>query len=232
MVRRCSDKMAKLLLVVFNALFVVCGIALLVVGLMDIKNARSVDAILSKLNSLNVVTIFIGAVILIISFLGCCGALKENSCMLNCFLGLLLIILIAEVTVGYLAFDNRSKVESAIKANAFMTLNQTKNSKLLKEAWDDVQLTWQCCGVDSADDYALFNLPIPESCCKKETQGPCGGGTDGFHANGCFPEIKTFAENVSLGIGVAAVIIAFIEVAGIIFACCLRSAINERYETV
>lgn len=67
--------------------------------------------------------------------------------MLNCFLGLLLIILIAEVAVGYLALSNRSKVEDTVKQTAFDALNATKSndSKLLKEAWNDVQLTVSSC---------------------------------------------------------------------------------------
>jgi len=228
--------MAKTLLVVFNALFLVCGIALLIVGVIDFKHAHSVGKIIEELNGVNTVAIIVGATILVISFLGCCGALKENSCMLNAFLGLLLIILIAEISVGYLALNNRNKVEDTLKKTALNTLNQTKStdSKLLKDAWDDVQLTWHCCGVNNYTDYEKFDLQIPESCCKKVTtpEAVCERGNPNLQKIGCFSEMKNFAERNSLGIGVAAIIIAFIEVAGIIFACCLRSAINERYQTV
>lgn len=226
--------MAKLLLVVFNALFLVCGIALLIVGVIDFKHSSSVGEIIRDLNSVNAVAVGVGVTIVVISFLGCCGALKENSCMLNAFLGLLLIILIAEVTVGYLALNNRGKVESAIHKSALDSLNATKSndSKLLKESWADVQLTWHCCGVDGVDDYVRLKIPIPNSCCKIVDSPQTDCTVANANQKGCFNIMKDFAERNSLGIGVAAIIIAFIEVVGIIFACCLRSAINERYQTV
>ncbi|XP_003744340.1 CD63 antigen [Galendromus occidentalis] len=235
MVRRCSDKMAKLLLVVFNALFLVCGIALLTVGLVDLKDVRSVEAILDDLNSVNILVIAVGAVIVIISFLGCCGALKENSCMLNAFLGLLLLILIAEIAVGYLAFTNKGQVESTIEEAAMKSLNRTASgdSKMLKQYWDDLQLTGKCCGVHGPKDYEALKIPLPESCCKGSERGtPCDRRNPNLQNTGCLPRIRQIIERNSLAIGVTAIIIAFIEVAGIIFACCLRSAINERYQTV
>lgn len=234
MVRRCSDKLAKLLLTIFNALFLVCGIVLLVIGAKDFKNAESIKAVLSGINGTNAVVIGVGVVIVVISFLGCCGALKENACMLNMFLALLMIILIAEIAVGYLAFDNRGKFEKAAKKNALKSLEESSNNTLIRQAWDDIQTSLLCCGVNNYTDYTTLKVDIPKSCCKKEL-GPnvkCGEGVDGFNGDGCYEKMKDFVEGNSLTFGVTALLVAFVEVAGIIFACCLRSAVLERYETV
>jgi hypothetical protein len=234
MVRRCSDKMAKLLLTVFNAIFLVCGLALFIIGVRDFKNAKSVNEILTGLNGLNAVVIAVGVVIIVISFLGCCGALKENSCMLNTFLALLVVLLIAEITVGYLAFDNRGKIENEARKNARNSLNLTGTSDNIREAWDDIQTSMICCGSDSYEDYQDFGRQIPESCCKQKLDKgeTCGPKAKGFSEKPCFPKIKQFVNDHSLLFGIAALLIGFVEVAGIIFACCLRSAVNERYETV
>jgi hypothetical protein len=234
MVRRCSDKMAKLLLTIFNALFLVCGIVLVILGAKDFTNAKNINAIITELNGVNAVVIGVGVIIVVISFLGCCGALKENACMLNMFLALLMIILIAEIAVGYLAFKNKSKIEEIAADSAYKSLNETSKNELLRQAWDDVQTSMLCCGARSYKDYEDFKMEIPASCCKKHLAPgkQCRHGEDGFNEGGCYPKMKKFVDDHSLTLGVVALLVAFVEVAGIIFACCLRSAVLERYETV
>lgn len=232
MVRRCSDKMAKLLMVVFNFVFLVCGIAMLAIGLMDISNFNSLKSIIQGLSGVNLAFIIAGAVVCIISFLGCCGALKENSCMVSTFMALLVLILIFEIAVGILAFHKRDKIEELVTREAKKSLNHTDDS-LVAKAWDDIQISFKCCGAENPKDYPEMHKAYPDSCCKvPEAKGKCDPSSKGFSNRGCIPEMKNFLKSHFLSIGVTAIVIGFIEVVGIIFACCLRSAINEKYETV
>lgn len=59
--------------------------------------------------------------------------------MLNCFVGLLLLLLIAEVAVGIVAFVARKKVETAAKEAALDTLKSTPSDSSVRKAWDEVQ---------------------------------------------------------------------------------------------
>lgn len=220
-------------MVVFNFVFLVCGIAMLAIGLMDISNFNSLKSIIQGLSGVNLAFIVAGVVVCVISFLGCCGALKENSCMVSTFMALLVLILIFEIAVGILAFQKRDKIEELVTKEAKKSLNHTDES-LVAKAWDDIQISFKCCGAESPKDYSDMGKSYPESCCKVPVakDAKCDENSKGFSNRGCVPEMKNFLKGHFLSIGVTAIVIGFIEVVGIIFACCLRSAINEKYETV
>ncbi|CAG0925690.1 unnamed protein product, partial [Notodromas monacha] len=62
---------------------------------------------------------------LVVGFLGCCGALKESQCMLCSFFVFLLIIFVAEVTVLVLAMQNEDQLSKLFK-DSMKTLVQTE----------------------------------------------------------------------------------------------------------
>ncbi|KAM9760258.1 tetraspanin-8 [Dama dama] len=66
------------------------------------------DANLSPFIVVNML-IFVGAVIMILGFLGCCGAMKENQFMMILFFIGLLMILLLQVAAGILATTSKSK---------------------------------------------------------------------------------------------------------------------------
>jgi len=56
----------------------------------------------------------IGALVFLIGFLGCCGALKENKCLLGLYLFFLIIIAGAEIAAGVLGFIHKTNIEDKI----------------------------------------------------------------------------------------------------------------------
>jgi len=64
----------------------------------------------SKYVSVSVFIIIVGVIVFVIGFLGCCGAYKENYCMVTTFAVLLGIIFILEIVAGALGFAYRKKV--------------------------------------------------------------------------------------------------------------------------
>jgi len=223
-VHRCSDQLAKTLLIIFNLAFLACGIAIVVVALTRTHPA-SFDQLVKGLKDVNYMFVAVGAFISLMSFLGCCGAWQESKCMLNIFLVLLVVILIVEVSVGAVGYAKRNKIEDAIKEGGIEVLK--KNDAAAKDTFNKIQEEFKCCGINGAQDYINNKIsPIPSTCCagKPET---CV--QEAAYKDGCYiavsQELKNnlaIVANVAFGIG-------FVEVIGIIFACCLRSAINERY---
>ena len=59
---------------------------------------------------MSVFIIIVGVIVFVIGFLGCCGAIKENYCMVTTFAILLGIIFILEIVAGALGFAYRKKV--------------------------------------------------------------------------------------------------------------------------
>ena len=54
--------------------------------------------------------IVVGVIVFCVGFLGCCGAIKENYCMVMTFAVLLGIIFILEIVAGAVGFAYKSKV--------------------------------------------------------------------------------------------------------------------------
>ncbi|KAF4792394.1 tetraspanin 8 [Turdus rufiventris] len=78
--------------------------------------------------------IAVGAIIMILGFLGCCGAVRESRCMLMLFFIALLLILILQIIVGILGAVNKSKVESG-----FDLILSTMVDRLKSTAKEDKQ---------------------------------------------------------------------------------------------
>lgn len=65
----------------------------------------------NKFANAAVFIIIVGVVVFVIGFLGCCGAVKENYCMVTTFAVLLAIIFILEIVAGALGFTYKKKVK-------------------------------------------------------------------------------------------------------------------------
>uniref|UniRef100_A0A4W5MGH5 Tetraspanin 34a n=1 Tax=Hucho hucho TaxID=62062 RepID=A0A4W5MGH5_9TELE len=86
---------------------ILAGVAILAVGvwvkadsgslLGVLDNIEDAPAELGQLANVAYLLIGVGGVLLIMGFLGCCGAMKESRCMLMLFFIIILIIFIAEV---------------------------------------------------------------------------------------------------------------------------------------
>ena len=60
------------------------------------------------------IAIVVGVVIVLVAFLGCCGAINEVAPMLLAFFILMLIIFILEVAAGALAYSKRNEVSTIL----------------------------------------------------------------------------------------------------------------------
>uniref|UniRef100_A0A8C0GJD6 CD63 antigen n=1 Tax=Chelonoidis abingdonii TaxID=106734 RepID=A0A8C0GJD6_CHEAB len=75
-------KCVKFLVFFFNFLFWLCGVALIVIGiLVQIDLNKTLVMSSASASGAPIVIIVVGVVIFFVSFFGCCGASKENYCM-------------------------------------------------------------------------------------------------------------------------------------------------------
>ncbi|XP_026482691.1 CD9 antigen-like, partial [Ctenocephalides felis] len=65
-----------------------------------------------------------GALMLVVAFLGCCGAFRENTCMLVSFFCCLLIILVAEIAAGAWVYYNADRLEGMVRASVKATVQE------------------------------------------------------------------------------------------------------------
>ncbi|XP_074553167.1 tetraspanin 35 [Halichoeres trimaculatus] len=238
----------KTMMVAFNGIIFLAGAAILGVGIWVKVDSGSILGFLGKIEGapeelsqiLNVgyLLIAIGALLLVIGFLGCCGAVRESKCMLLLFFIIVLVVFIAEVAGAVvilvfrpLADELFAKVGTAAVQN--IKKDYGKNADVTG-LWDTTMSALKCCGFYNASDfvgspyYNDKNKQYPPECCPG-TNSSCNQtqADSATTITGCFPKIKQLVEDntvviVGVALGIAALEICAMAVSMILF-CRIKS---------
>jgi len=220
----------KYLMFVFNFVFVVCGIALIVVGAV-VQGKDFTQFLNNKYVTAPTILIAVGVIIFVLAFLGCYGSVRENHCMVMTFGVLLFIIFVVEIAGGITAYVNRSELENVLRDNMNSTFQQNKPD--FKKLWAEMESKWECCGFEGPNDYENATIELHSSCCPKSVpEHECRLGNKQHYTQGCYSVFLDRVRSAVGAIGGAAIGIAVIELIGVMFACCLASAIKKEYEGV
>ncbi|CAH2006707.1 unnamed protein product, partial [Acanthoscelides obtectus] len=210
----------------------IAGAALLAVGvLLKIKNNDIQNFIPDKyyLGLPPLLLIIIGSVIFITATFGCCGAVKESTCMLTTFAIILLTLLIIQVAIGVYAFlmvGDTQDLKTSVKQLVEKTFNDYNNTKIAKEEFDVLQQFLQCCGVNEPKDWKWPGGRVPDSCCASKAN--CTITSNDCYRQGCATSsYKWFKYGLDL-LGILAIAVAVIEIVGAILALCLSSSIKNQ----
>jgi len=243
-------KCVKYLLFVSNLLFVVAGIVLISLGVITNHTFAQFGTIVKTTNLTLPSTLFIvaGAIVFVIAFLGCCGAVKENHCMMMTYsvlIGLLLVVqLVAAVTAYYREDDVKGVFTQGMNEALKKYGEDNAEGEEIRKTWDFIQKDFKCCGSNNYTDWfgvTPFNasMPIiPESCCQEETAGCTADITEAgpkprpgvLWEKGCADKA---VDAINIGkIGSAGIGLAVIEVLAVVLACFMARSIRYSYETV
>lgn len=245
----CCSITVKYLVFLFNLIFFACGLGLIIIGaVVQGFFAEYVQFFENKYETPAIGIIILGLIILVIAFFGCCGASKENVCMLNSFAGLLGVVIICEIAAGITVAVLRNEVKTAAHSHMLETMEQygqeeKLRTKLVTDSWDNLQEDYMCCGVDSFRDW--FNSTdykkIPSSCCIQQSTD-CATGIDintpddeaatKIFTEGCFESLQNAALKSLAAITGACVAVMLVQCIGIWMACGLVKAVRERYEVL
>ncbi|XP_038266459.1 tetraspanin-8 [Dermochelys coriacea] len=138
---------------IFNFLFWICGCIILGVSIwMRVSKSAQEDIHLdNSLFSAVDLMIAVGSIIMVLGFLGCCGAMKESQCMLILFFIGLLLILILQVVAGILGAVYKSQIETTLNKTLFEETKKlqgfTSNSRVFQEKFQKFEKMNQCCGL-------------------------------------------------------------------------------------
>lgn len=210
----------RYLMFAFNFLFWLLGCAILGVGiwvLVDKNFSKYVDNSdhFNMLYTGAYVFIAIGVIMMVVGFLGCCGAIRENQCMLGTFFALLFIIFGILIAAGVWAVvakdDLKETVNKALKEGVDGYFDkQSPERKFM----DIVQTDFECCGATlGVADYPVNQIYLVETC--QDFVQPCN--------NKLFQFVK---ENLLIIAGVA-IGIAVILILGMIFSMILCCALRD-----
>lgn len=233
-------KLVKFLVFCFNFIFWLCGIGLIVVGVLvqlSLHNTFTIKDVTAS--GAPILITAIGVIIFLVAFFGCCGAWKENFCMVTVFAILLTLIIIAEIAAVVLGYVYRGKVVTVVEDSlADMIDSYNTSQPEFRSAVDNLQMKLKCCGVNSTSDWRSFSPSgdsVPDSCCIKMTKD-CGQGAMNdpakvFQTSCKDAFVKLLNDNLTWII-VAAIVIAVLQVLGVSFACMLMKGIRSGYEVM
>ncbi|KAI4537292.1 hypothetical protein MG293_012155 [Ovis ammon polii] len=256
-------KVTKYFLFLFNLLFFVLGAVILGFGIWILVDKNSFISILQTSSSsfkvAAYVFISVGALTMLMGFLGCLGAVNEVRCLLGMYFAFLLLILIAQVTAGVFFYFNMGQLKQEMGSIVTKLIhNYTDGSgDGLQEAWDYVQAQVKCCGwvsflnwTENTELMNRANITFPCSCKKSDEddtlmmpqkgfcEAPFGNGTQSgnnpedwpVYQEGCMEKVQGWLqENLGVILGVC-VGVAVIELLGMFLSMFLcRRVHSEDY---
>ncbi|XP_009672505.1 tetraspanin-1 [Struthio camelus] len=230
----------KVMMVLFNLTIFLGGAALLGVGIWVTVDGKSFFDVFGALSTsvLQVVNvsyflIVIGAILLVIGFLGCYGAQKESKCLLMIFFTVVLIIFIAEVAAAVVTLVYTGIAETLLTATVTPLLKRKFGEEpSLTQIWNVTMTELHCCGLNNYTDLTgspwlekYKTYPVP--CCAG--QQPCTEGTAELrNVSGCFEQILTGIKKNAGVVGGVAAGIAALEIASMTVAMYLYCRLDEK----
>jgi len=238
-------KCVKFVLFAFNLIFFLAGLGLIIAGaIVQTKFSTYFDFFGGSFSAAAILLIIVGAVIFVIGFFGCCGAYKENYCMVMTFAVLLGVVFVLEIAAGIAAYVMRDKVHGIVEEHmmdSMQNYNATGHEGVT-DAWNTMQIDFQCCGVQNYTNWrgattGLGADSVPYSCCNRtQIQETCGMGQldnpTQIHTNGCIDGFTAWVKENIYVVGGVGIGLAFIQIFGVIITCCFGQAIRKEYETV
>ncbi|XP_022113195.2 tetraspanin-18 [Pieris rapae] len=207
----CGEFLVKYILFFANLFFALAGLALIGLGVaVELQIKEIINAVeSSNFHVAPIAAIVVGSVVFLIAFFGCCGAVRENNCMLITYSIFMLILMLVKVTLAVLIFVNLDGYIKQIPRwlNEAFTRDQT--------GFHEIEKTFKCCGPTGPLSYGA--LKLPETCC---ASSPC---TLLNSYTGCSNVVEDFFETFGVAIGALAIAVAAIELVAIVFGLCLAN---------
>ncbi|NXU89142.1 CD82 protein, partial [Xiphorhynchus elegans] len=242
---------------VFFLLFQILGAVILGFGIWILADKTSFIAVLQmsspSLKTGAYILIGVGALTMLMGFLGCLGAVNEIRCLLGLYFTCLMIILITQVAAGLVIYFQKETLKEELShivgdlIENYNPLNEDERN--LQDAWDYVQTQITCCGWTGAKDWednkVIINQSMtqyPCSCSNRSEDLEKGGGFCNLdepvngtatsndwpvHEQGCMDGVEQWLkDNLGVILGVCTGV-AVIELLGMILSISLCKNIHS-----
>ncbi|XP_076589586.1 CD151 antigen isoform X3 [Chaetodon auriga] len=212
----CGTICLKYLLLLFNVLFWLAGGAVLAVGVWTLVEKSDYISLLNSsfYSASAYILIAAGVIVIVTGIIGCCATMKEMRS--------LLIVL-----------------DEELRQNLKVTMQQKyrqPGEESVTQAVDKLQQEFKCCGSHNSTDWAdsvwiqLNERLVPDSCCKTPTD-LCGRRDHPSNIyrveGGCILKLEEFILSQLYILGSVGIGIAFLQLVGMMFTCCLYQNLKE-----
>ncbi|XP_059150676.1 CD9 antigen-like isoform X2 [Physella acuta] len=209
----------KYLMFAFNFLFWLLGCAILGVGIWLRVDQNAAEFLkdspkLEIIHTAAYVLIAIGFLIMVIGFLGCCGAIRENQCLLATFFLFLFIIFATLLGFGIWAAVARQNFKDITADMLKEGVEKYYEDSNQKAFMDTIQTSFHCCGWDKG--IADYGVPSELPNCALET-----------FTKPCNDALYSWLESRLIIIAGIAIGIAVVMILGMIFSMVLCCAIRD-----
>ncbi|KAI0208346.1 CD82 antigen [Lamellibrachia satsuma] len=174
----CTAGIAKKLLILFNVVFWLGGVALLGIGIwmrvdptiVHYLNVVNIPQASPLLNYAGTIFIIVGAATFIIALIGLFGAIREHQGLLFIYAALVLVIMLTEVIAAVIALIYRVQMANVMmRSMKGQVMYKYRTNTTTMAAWDYLQNSMHCCGAINYTDY--FNSVWYNGTSRKTTNG-------------------------------------------------------------
>ncbi|CAN9508371.1 unnamed protein product [Ophioblennius macclurei] len=218
------SKCIKYLLFFFNLLFWISGCIILGVSIY-LKVNKDGNQITNEALPGADLLIAVGVIIMVLGFLGCCGAIRENRCMLLLFFISLLVIFILLLAAGILGAVEDQKVTDFMKEKLEKLTPLSGQPQSVRDDLEKIQRELKCCGlVNGPSDWTA----VPDSCRCNATDTAEGCANNRVYSTPCVENIiEELKQHTEVIIGIAFAI-AVLMIFGMVFAMILYCQIGRK----
>ncbi|XP_036420749.1 tetraspanin-1-like [Colossoma macropomum] len=235
----------KVIMCVFNGVIFLAGGVAVSVGILVAMSSKYLRIVLdhikdsppalAQVGNVGYLLIAVGAVLAIMGFLGCCGALCESKCMLLTFFIIILIVFLAEVAGAVIILLFKPTANEVLQKLNQEVVDLIKKDYGSDDAFTTVmnetmsQLT--CCGYNNYTDFTgspfqTTTSRYPESCCR--SNGTCiERNAEAQGVRGCFNSFVQLLEDNAAVLGGVAIGIAALEIAAMVVSMVLYKNVGK-----
>ncbi|XP_021958482.1 tetraspanin-7 [Folsomia candida] len=222
----------KTLLMIFNIVFWLSGIALLVLGVwLHVELHKYLELSPDFSATAPYVLVGTGILILFLATLACCCTIKEQPILLYIYAAFLAIVFVMEVSACISGYAYRTKLRASFSKGLNSSIGLYMTDHARTSAINSLQFHLHCCGNDGyADWYSTHYGKVPGSCCKTNM----GCDTKNLHmiyTTGCYALVTSFLTE-KLGIMAASALgLAIFQLFGVLLTACLAKLLQKtKYE--
>ncbi|XP_038215641.1 tetraspanin-1-like [Zerene cesonia] len=188
------------------------GLILLIIGITYLVKHRAYEDLLTnRFFTLPAFVIATGCIIFLIAALGFYGAFSEHFYAVAAYAVFMLAILIFEMSITIVAFGLRKDAVAEIRTPMAQSLNLYESRREIARLWDDMQMSYECCGAAGRHDFASNRIPV--SCCHIDygTVSPFTCNLTNAHVTGCAIALGGSLSNNAYVIGIIGALFTCIQ---------------------
>ncbi|XP_052798156.1 tetraspanin-9-like [Mya arenaria] len=212
----------QILFVICNLLFLVMGVAMLVVGAYwQISRSNYIDLMPSdEFFTVTALLIASGTIVIVVCLFGFIGVWMQSQCVILIYMLCVLVILALSIAAGVIAYVFHSEIDSELEKKLLEGLRDSEK----RDEWDKLQQAERCCGVKNSTDWygqidPDYPETLPDSCC----DGPnCGSqGRTVAYDVGCYQKGKNWVEDNFYALGAAGITLGVLQIVTVLVSCLL-----------